>query len=97
MLILGLCLSLHLSYYGCCVRFLSPTCRNNRCYCDQNCYIFNDCCSDVADIGCHMLLFFFYVHAQFYTGSVLCSGLCLESSLVSSLSHINKNFSMVKV
>ena len=33
--------------------FLSPPCSNNGCYCDQNCYIFKTCCSDIADIGCH--------------------------------------------
>ena len=53
MLILGSCLALDLSYSGCCVLSLSPPCSNNGCYCDQNCYIFNDCCNDIADIGCH--------------------------------------------
>ena len=53
MLILGSCLALKLSYTGCCVWLLSPTCSNNGCHCDQFCYILNDCCSDVADIGCH--------------------------------------------
>ena len=33
--------------------FLSPPCNNNGCYCDQNCHKMNDCCSDIADIGCH--------------------------------------------
>ena len=33
--------------------FLSPPCSNNGCYCDQNCHNLNDCCSDIADIGCH--------------------------------------------
>ena len=46
-------LALHLHYSGCCVWSLSPTCRNNQCYCDKACYIFRDCCSDVANIGCH--------------------------------------------
>ena len=53
MLILGSCLALNLSDYGCCVRSLLPSCNNNGCYCDQFCYIWNDCCSDIADIGCH--------------------------------------------
>ena len=53
MLILGSCLALKLSYSGCCVWLLSPPCINNGCHCDQNCYIFNDCCSDIVDIGCH--------------------------------------------
>ena len=53
MLILGSCLALNLSYSGCCVLSLSPPCSNNGCYCDQNCYIWNDCCNDIADIGCH--------------------------------------------
>ena len=53
MLILGSCLALNLGYSGCCVLFLSPSCSNNGCYCDQNCYKWNDCCSDIADIGCY--------------------------------------------
>ena len=53
MLVLRSCLALNLSYSGCCVMFLSPPCNNNGCYCDQICYNLNDCCSDVADIGCH--------------------------------------------
>ena len=53
MLILGSCLALNLSYSGCCIMFLSPPCSNNGCYCDQNCHNLNDCCSDIADIGCH--------------------------------------------
>ena len=53
MLILGSCLALNLSYSGCCLFSLSPPCSNNGCYCDQNCYIVNDCCNDIADIGCH--------------------------------------------
>ena len=53
MLILGSCLALNLSYSGCCVMFKSPPCSNKECYCDQNCYNVNDCCSDIADIGCH--------------------------------------------
>ena len=53
MLILGSCLALNLSNTGCCVRFFSPTCSNNGCYCDQYCHFWKDCCSDVADIGCY--------------------------------------------
>ena len=53
MLYLGSCLALNLSYFGCCVFLISQFCSNNGCYCDENCYIFNDCCNDVADIGCH--------------------------------------------
>ena len=52
-LILGSCLALNLNYSGCCVFSLSPSCTNNGCFCDQMCYTFNDCCSDIADIGCH--------------------------------------------
>ena len=51
--IIGSCLALNLNYSGCCVWSLSPTCSNNGCFCDQNCYILNDCCSDIADVGCH--------------------------------------------
>ena len=53
MLILGSCLALNLNYSGCCQFSLSPPCTNNGCYCDQMCYTFNDCCNDIADIGCH--------------------------------------------
>ena len=50
---LGSCLALNLSYSGCCILNLSPPCSNNGCYCDRNCHIWNDCCYDVADIGCY--------------------------------------------
>ena len=53
MLIVGSCLALNLSYSGCCVFSQSPPCENKGCYCDQICHIANDCCSDIADIGCH--------------------------------------------
>ena len=53
MLILGSCLALNLNYSGCCIMFQSPACYNNECYCDQSCHTWNDCCSDIADIGCH--------------------------------------------
>ena len=46
-------MALNLNYSGCCIMFLSPPCSSNGCYCDQNCYNVNDCCSDIADIGCH--------------------------------------------
>ena len=46
-------MALNLKYYGCCLWFKSSTCSHNGCYCDQDCYIFNDCCSDIGDIGCH--------------------------------------------
>ena len=45
-------MALNLSYSGCCV--WSPlSCSNNGCYCDIDCHELNDCCSDIADIGCH--------------------------------------------
>ena len=53
MLILGSCLALNLSNSGCCVMSVSPPCSNKGCYCDQNCHVWNDCCSDIADIGCY--------------------------------------------
>ena len=53
MLILGSCLALNLSYSGCCVTSMSPLCNSNGCYCDQSCHNWKDCCSDIADIGCH--------------------------------------------
>ena len=36
---------------GCCV----SGCFTQGCYCDQVCYQFNDCCSDIEDIGCFPL------------------------------------------
>ena len=46
-------MALNLNYSGCCVPSLSQTCWNYGCYCDQICHTVGDCCSDVADIGCH--------------------------------------------
>ena len=53
MFIKGSCLALNLNYSGCCVWSLSQTCWNNGCFCDQSCHYWNDCCSDIYDIGCH--------------------------------------------
>ena len=53
MLILGSCLALNLSYFGCCERSKTQICSNNGCHCHQDCHIFKTCCSDIADIGCH--------------------------------------------
>ena len=50
---IGSCLSLNLNYFGCCVFSLSPPCSNNGCYCDKDCHDLDDCCSDIADIGCN--------------------------------------------
>ena len=46
-------MALNLTYSGCCVSSLSPTCSINGCWCDQVCHVFQDCCSDVTDIGCY--------------------------------------------
>ena len=46
-------MALNLTYSGCCVSSLSPTCSINGCWCDQICHVFQDCCSDVNDIGCY--------------------------------------------
>ena len=54
MLILGPCMALNLNYPGCCNISLSPSCSNNECYCDQTCYSWGDCCSDIANISCHV-------------------------------------------
>ena len=56
MFILGLCITLNLTYSGCCKWWLSPECFHNGCYCDQWCYKWNRCCRDIADIGCHPIL-----------------------------------------
>ena len=53
MLILGSCLALNLNYLGCCVRSKTKNCSNNGCYCHQDCHNFNNCCNDIADIGCY--------------------------------------------
>ena len=53
MIILVSCLALKLSYSGCCKLSLSPQCFHNECYCEQHCHKWNNCCSDVVDIGCH--------------------------------------------
>ena len=33
--------------------FLSPHCSINGCFCDKDCHNVGDCCSDIAEIGCH--------------------------------------------
>ena len=53
MFILGSCVALNLSYFGCCDYYISASCSNNGCFCDMICHKYNDCCSDIADIGCH--------------------------------------------
>ena len=53
MFILGSCLALNLNYDGCCQSFLSPVCSHEGCSCDKYCHIWNDCCRDIADIGCY--------------------------------------------
>ena len=52
MFILGSCKALNLEYSGCCLTALSPSCKNEVCYCDFQCHANEDCCSDIADIGC---------------------------------------------
>ena len=49
---LGSCLSLNLNYSGCCDYSQPLLCSNNGCYCDQSCYSFGDCCSDIGNISC---------------------------------------------
>ena len=53
MSILGSCNDLNLQYSGCCNINLIRNCNTKTCYCDKNCYSNNDCCSDIADIGCY--------------------------------------------
>ena len=53
MSILGSCKSLNLQYSGCCSAPPSQTCSHMNCHCDQFCHSNNDCCSDIADIGCY--------------------------------------------
>ena len=53
MLILGSCLALNLNYSGCCDRSISRNCGNNGCYCHQDCYLWNNCCHDIANISCY--------------------------------------------
>ena len=49
---LGSCLALNLGYSGCCKWSPSSDCSHKGCYCDKHCHKWNDCCSDIADIGC---------------------------------------------
>ena len=49
----GSCKALYLSYPGYCAISLSRTCSNKDCHCDKHCHSNNDCCSDIADIGCY--------------------------------------------
>ena len=53
MSILGPCNSLNLNYSGCCKNYITQKCHINNCHCDKGCYSNNDCCSDIADIGCY--------------------------------------------
>ena len=46
-MIVGSCASLNIT--GCCA---NTTCYTGNCYCDQICYQLNDCCPDIAHIGC---------------------------------------------
>ena len=55
MLLSGSCLPLKHNYSGCYVWSLSTACNDNGCCCDENCHIWNDCCSDVVDIGCYLV------------------------------------------
>ena len=52
MLISGSCSVHNMNYSGCCLWLKSPPCSNTGCYCDQNCHNANDCCHNIADIGC---------------------------------------------
>ena len=53
MFILGSCLALNIGYPGYCRSSLSTVCSHKGCYCDQCCYKFDECCSDIANISCH--------------------------------------------
>ena len=52
-IILGSCLATNLRYSVCCILSRTQECISLDCHCDQSCYINNDCCSDISDIGCH--------------------------------------------
>ena len=49
---IGSCLLLNLNYFGCCKLTPFQTCISYDCYCDPSCYFYDDCCSDIASIGC---------------------------------------------
>ena len=54
MFILGSCKALNLRYSGCCVPIRKiQSCINIDCHCDKHCHSNNDCCDDIADIGCY--------------------------------------------
>ena len=53
LLILGSCKALSIGYHGCCLTTRVQSCFSIDCHCDQHCHSNNDCCNDIADIGCH--------------------------------------------
>ena len=46
-------MALNLNYSGCCDWSRTACVTNKNCHCDITCFQLNDCCSDIADIGCH--------------------------------------------
>ena len=50
---LGPCQSM--GFTSCCSFLSNVTCLSSEadCYCDQICFYYQDCCSDVTEIGCH--------------------------------------------
>ncbi|XP_019854098.1 PREDICTED: neurotrypsin-like [Amphimedon queenslandica] len=40
------------NYTGCCTAYPCHGAGSSLCYCDASCYIYGDCCPDVASIGC---------------------------------------------
>ena len=61
---IGSCLSLNLSYSGCCVWSFAVPCSNYGCFCDIDCHKLGDCCSDIADIGCNPVSSFSHTHTS---------------------------------
>ena len=45
-------MELNLGFPGCCDLVKSRNCFIIDCHCDQACHFHNDCCDDIADIGC---------------------------------------------
>ena len=83
MFILGSCKELNLGYSGCCLATQLQPCINEDCHCDQQCYSNNDCCSDIADIGCYPAYSFFPIVSPTPTDTLGKT----KSKIVQDISH----------
>ena len=86
--IIGSCASLNIT--GCCD---NGTCYTGTgCYCDQLCYQYNDCCPDIASIGCLPN----FISSSFATSSILtASPTPTVTSTVTPTGNYRLNLSML--